>query len=391
MSSTVKQESNNLNLSIARSLQVASGNKIYEGRLVGISNGKAIVADTTHPVVGVAITSKAGGHIVTANYNHVIEMSLPGVVATDYGATAYAATDITLTVVENSAIVGQITEVNIAKETVFVHMTLGIIVGDPVVNSIFGRSGDVIAAANDYNAAKIFYDNSVSGLVAIQSQAALDEIDADLDAHLADTANPHDYPKSSVYIFEDTDPGTMVLLQPAWEDMRVVPTAFDFAGVSDPTLVNWQPGGAGTTFKLWEFATNDEAFFSVQLPHTYKEGTDLKAHIHWTPGARGVTENANTVAWKMDYTWANIDAAFPSSSNIDLTDTCSGADDQHEMTADADPTGAGKKISSMLVCRIYRDTGDTWTGTGTGNLPLLLEVDFHFLLDTIGSRQSVIK
>ena len=34
------------------------------------------------------------------------------------------------------------------------------------------------------------------------------------------------------------------------------------------------------------------------------------------------------------------------------------------------------------------DTGadDTWAGAGTGNLPLLLEIDFHFPIDTIGSR-----
>jgi hypothetical protein len=47
---------------------------------------------------------------------------------------------------------------------------------------------------------------------------------------------------------------------------------------------------------------------------------------------------------------------------------------------------AAKNVSSMLMCRIYRDTGDTWAGNAA-NGPALLEVDFHFPIDTVGSRQ----
>jgi len=42
-----------------------------------------------------------------------------------------------------------------------------------------------------HDASAISYDNSASGLAATQTQSALDEIDADLDAHLADVSNPH--------------------------------------------------------------------------------------------------------------------------------------------------------------------------------------------------------
>lgn len=44
-----------------------------------------------------------------------------------------------------------------------------------------------------------------------------------------------------------------------------------------------------------------------------------------------------------------------------------------------------KNISSMLICRIYRDTGDTWAGTIVAQSPILLEVDFHIPMDTQGS------
>jgi hypothetical protein len=171
-----------------------------------------------------------------------------------------------------------------------------------------------------------------------------------------------------------------------WEDVRIVPSAFDFAGNSDPVLVNYQAGGSGTTFKLYEFDKLDEAFFLVQIPHGYKVGWDINVHIHWTPGLRGNEENGNSVAWKLDYSWANINGTFPASSTVDLTDTCDGTDHKHQMTPDVAISGTGKNISSMLLCRIYRDNGDTWSTNTSGNLPLLLEIDFHVPMDSLGSR-----
>ena len=47
--------------------------------------------------------------------------------------------------------------------------------------------------------------------------------------------------------------------------------------------------------------------------------------------------------------------------------------------------GSGKNISSMLICRVYRDTGDTWATNTAGNCPILLEIDFHFPIDALGS------
>jgi len=177
-----------------------------------------------------------------------------------------------------------------------------------------------------------------------------------------------------------------------WDDLRIVPGAFDFAGSSDPTLSTWQPGGVGTTFRIYEFNTNDEVFFTCQIPHTYKLGTDLMAHIHWTPRDRGVIESAKTVAWKLDYSIADINEVFPSSSTLDLTDTCSGTDDYHEMTSSVTLDGSSLSgVSAMIVCRLYRDGGDTWANNGAGELPVLLEFDFHYQIDTVGSRQELSK
>ncbi|HDY68452.1 MAG TPA: hypothetical protein ENH85_11750 [Candidatus Scalindua sp.] len=177
-----------------------------------------------------------------------------------------------------------------------------------------------------------------------------------------------------------------------WEDLRIVPGAFEFAGASDPTLQNWQPGGSGTTFKIYKFKENDEVFFTCQLPHTYKEGTDILAHLHWTPADRGNEEGTAVVAWKLDYSWANRDAVFAASATVDLSDACQSTDDDHLKTPTVAITGSGKEISSMIVCRLWRDSaGDTWTGTTDAQSPAILEFDFHFEVDTVGSRTELIK
>lgn len=185
---------------------------------------------------------------------------------------------------------------------------------------------------------------------------------------------------------------TIVLEESVWDDMRVVPGSFDRPGVTDPTIVAYNVNGGGTSTYLWQFQKNAIASFTIQLPHGYKQGTDIYCHIHWTPGANGVTENGNTVGWKIEYSWTNVNGAFGTMASLDLSDACNGVNHEHNMTPDViiDGHTATKNISSMLICNIKRtDTGtdDTWTGTASGELPMLLEIDFHYEIDTMGSRQ----
>ncbi|MBN2843570.1 MAG: hypothetical protein JXM68_10790 [Sedimentisphaerales bacterium] len=182
---------------------------------------------------------------------------------------------------------------------------------------------------------------------------------------------------------------TMVLDTVVWDDLRITPGSFDRPGVSDPAYVIYYPNGGGVGTYLPEFAVNDFASFTIQMPHSYKEGTNIWVHLHWTPGDRGNEESGATVGWKIDYSWADINGNFPDMQTANLTDACDGTDHKHQMTPEVEITGTGKHISSMLMCNIRRtDTGtdDTWAGTTSGALPLLLEVDFHFSMETAGSR-----
>ena len=119
---------------------------------------------------------------------------------------------------------------------------------------------------------------------------------------------------------------------------------------------------------------------------------DIYPHVHWTPCDRGVAEDAKIVAWKLDYSWVNVNGAFPSSGTVAMLDACDGTDDKMQIASGDAIDGADKNISSMLVCRLWRDsTGDTWAGVTGAQSPAILEMDFHFESSSVGSRQPYIK
>jgi hypothetical protein len=182
---------------------------------------------------------------------------------------------------------------------------------------------------------------------------------------------------------------TLILDTTVYDDIRIIPGSFDRIGISDPSYVAYSPtGGSSASTYLTEWQVDDIATFTAQIPHSYKAGGSIYAHVHWTPGLRGNEEAAATVGWKLDCSWANIGAAFGDMVTYDLSDAVTGTDNWHEMTTEVELVGTGKTYSSMLMCNIKRtDTGtdDTWAGTASGQLPMLLEVDFHYPIDRIGT------
>lgn len=176
----------------------------------------------------------------------------------------------------------------------------------------------------------------------------------------------------------------LTLTQGQWDDL-MGESSLRLRGGSDPALAAFQPGGSGTSFYIYEFNTGNEMFFVTQIPHRWLVGTDLSPHVHWTPGARGTAESGNTVAWKLDYSIISINGTFASSSTIDLTDTCDGTNDKHQLSGGLDIDGSTLGISSVIVGRLYRDSGDTWATNTATNRPKLLQFDIHYQIDSFGS------
>jgi len=146
----------------------------------------------------------------------------------------------------------------------------------------------------------------------------------------------------------------------------------------------------GVFIQWFDAGNEEELYFTAQMPHQWKEGTEIYPHVHWTAATNVGT---NKVVWGLEYTWANVGVVLGNTTIITGSDpiaTYAPVDAyEHAITSLGTITGTGKTLSSMLICRIFRKAAD-----GTDNYAAdagLLEIDFHFQIDSDGSRQEYIK
>jgi len=173
-----------------------------------------------------------------------------------------------------------------------------------------------------------------------------------------------------------------------WDDLRVT-----LDKGKDGAKLSWMPGESSGG-EIWYFQKDrlDNMSFAVQLPHSYKEGTKIYPHVHWTPE----DTKAGDVEWKLYYTWANYQDNFDSATLTSAIATGPFTSGDHLITdltggSGIDPsTEGGGDISSILICRIQRDAKNAVNNTYDGDVGLLF-LDFHFEMNTIGSRQQYIK
>lgn len=177
-----------------------------------------------------------------------------------------------------------------------------------------------------------------------------------------------------------------------WDDLRV-PLSEPSTGTVKPLWGVFPYGSSGSMPYLNWFRTSgiDEMYFVVQMPHGWEMGTDIFPHIHWTPAENG--EDGPTVPrWGLQYSWVNVGETHSGYTYIYGTTTIPSeklAKSRHYITPLGTISGEDKTLSSMLICRIFRD-GDHSSDTFSG-LAGALEVDFHYQIDTFGSRETFSK
>ena len=169
------------------------------------------------------------------------------------------------------------------------------------------------------------------------------------------------------------------LLGNNWEDLRFPVSAIRLGGASPATAQAYRGG------EVLAFANNvnQYVYLTAQLPHSWVEGSNITAHIHWTIPAGGLGGGAENVKWDLTYSWANMNASFPVQSSATLTrNVASVAANTHLYDAWVELNGAGKTMSSMIIISIKRDTT---VANNYGSAALLLEFDIHYRQDSIGS------
>jgi hypothetical protein len=126
-------------------------------------------------------------------------------------------------------------------------------------------------------------------------------------------------------------------------------------------------------------ASNESVYFAVQLPHRYKEGTDVTFHVHWSKTGT----NTGNVIWGIEYSWQNEGGVIPASTTIYKTTAGSGTAYTFQSSDFAAITGTGKNMNSCLLCRLFRDTNDA-ADTCTDSA-FLMEIDLIIEVDGPGS------
>lgn len=179
-----------------------------------------------------------------------------------------------------------------------------------------------------------------------------------------------------------------------WDDLRTPGHDVRTSGSSPPDMVGGF-GGNATLFTL-QFdgvSTLEEVFFDVQLPHTWKQGSVIYPHVHFSP----VSTNSNdavsrTVRFVLDYTWANVNDVFGVVSSVEMTKAFipNASQWQHLIASNATGIdGSDKRISSVMKCRLYRDpanAADTYPQDVALN-----SFDIHFQVDSMGSVNEYTK
>lgn len=140
--------------------------------------------------------------------------------------------------------------------------------------------------------------------------------------------------------------------------------------------------------EIWFFRNGSgvEAMsFTLQLPHNWKDGTTIYPHIHWVPKSSG----AGNVQWNIDYSWADLNTitpeVFPAATTSSVIVNGPFTLNQHLISdltvGNVGIDGTGKTYSSVLICRIWRDSslaGDTYNGDAGG-----LSMDFHISIRNV--------
>jgi len=182
--------------------------------------------------------------------------------------------------------------------------------------------------------------------------------------------------------------GDVVYNDTFWEDLRFPSVSIKIGATKAPGFAQFKDDGSGSTgvyTYYYDDSSEEQQFLIAQLPHAYKEGTDIEPHVHWAPS----DANSGNVVWGLEYTWQNIDGTFGNTTAITVTDAADGTADKHQIADFATITGTSKTLSSILVCRIYRDAtnaSDTYASDAA-----LLEVDIHYEIDAPGSDSEYTK
>lgn len=177
-----------------------------------------------------------------------------------------------------------------------------------------------------------------------------------------------------------------LLFEEQWDDLRVPALSTKInPALSEPAFESLFDGLFVRKFDTSN-ADNESVHFLAQIPHSYKEGTDLRPHIHWIPDST----DTGDVFWSFEYSRSNIDGVFGDTITDEIVVPADGVQFKHQIAGLTPIDGTGVIISQMFICRLTRRSTTQAKDTFTGNA-CFLEFDFHFQRNSHGSNELFLK
>lgn len=173
----------------------------------------------------------------------------------------------------------------------------------------------------------------------------------------------------------------MRLSNTSWEDLRFPAQGISLSGITTPPDID-----ADTGLYLFGGSVDiDSLSILAQMPHAWKEGTDLKPHMHW----RKTSNGAGTVIWYMRHCWTDYGELQGAWSNWEQSSAIVEPATSQVSTIStwSDIDGTGHSISAMLICQFIRFASvDTYADDA-----LMYEFDIHYEIDSFGSDELFVK
>lgn len=160
-------------------------------------------------------------------------------------------------------------------------------------------------------------------------------------------------------------------------------------GVSVPAFSIYN----GSVLRAYEFVGNAlnvrEIFMAFQLPHLYKEGSNIGPHVHiYIPD----DATGGIIKFGVTLSWNNVNATGTDSETTyygTITRTANQGINNNAILSFGSIDGTGKTLSSIVSCRIFRDAGDS--GDTFGGSVWLKAADIHYEIDALGSSTETAK
>lgn len=174
-----------------------------------------------------------------------------------------------------------------------------------------------------------------------------------------------------------------------WNDANVGGMTLTVPVANQPDEVNFlDEAGGDTGITTWGYAVGEKSSGAIEIPHDYKEGSDIYFHIHW----QGIAAPSGTdyVKWQLIYTVAaaNGEETLDAATTITVE---TAFDTQYEFKlSSSDPaiTGTNFQMGDQFLFALERVAaiGDAYLGDA-----LIATVGLHYECDTVGSRQMLTK